>query len=290
MKTLLICLPLLTAILAGCGDKPVEESRMKANDANFDRLLANASTFTIIAEIDHARLAHKEGEKQMPPSRVLIINDPKVTTSLIQANPLVGLDLPCRVLAYEDQGTGVAYAEASFLRARHDIPDTISLDDYTKGLQQVLGGIDTSALRPVTGQGVKSGYGIVTLKSDFDFPTTAANLKSAVTAEADTIWFGEVDYCKDAEALGVNLPPVRLLLFGAPAPGAKAMTGCPKLGLDAFCQKVLVMQNADGTVTVHLNDISALAQLHCGDNIMKHDMINKRLRSTLSGAITKSAN
>lgn len=285
---MLLNVSLLSALLAGCGGKPVDVSRLQANDAIFERLSANAKAFAPVAEIDHARLAHEAGEKQMPPSRVLIFNDPKVATALLQVNPLIGLDLPFRVLAYEDEIPVVAFAEAGFLRARHGIADSVALDSYTQGLQQVLAGIDPSQLRPVTDRGVTSGYGIVTLNSDFDVSTTVVNLKTAVTAESDTIWFGEVDFSKDAEALGVSLPPVKLLLFGAPAPGAKAMIDYPRLGLDAFCQKVLVMQNADNTVTIHLNDIEALARLHYGEEKLKHRMINQRIQSNLSGAITKN--
>lgn len=64
----------------------------------------------------------------------------------------------------------------------------------------------------------------------------------------------------------------------------------PKLGLDAFCQKVLVMQDAEGAVTIDFNDITALAQLHYGDSNLKHSMINRRIQSTLSKAISKESN
>ena len=42
------------------------------------------------------------------------------------------------------------------------------------------------------------------------------------------------------------IKPTTLILFGGPAPGAKAMNGAATLGLDAFCQKFLVWEDAKG--------------------------------------------
>lgn len=47
---------------------------------------------------------------------------------------------------------------------------------------------------------------------------------------------------------GVTLRPTVLILFGGPGPGGKAMASAPTLGLDAFCPKVLIWQDADGAV------------------------------------------
>ena len=83
-----------------------------------------------------------------------------------------------------------------------------------------------------------------------------------------------------------------LLLFGGPGPGGKAMSEYPKLGLDAFCQKILVLESADGSgiVSLHFNDIVALAKLHYGSSNKPQAVINKRLMATLSGAVQKPGN
>ena len=104
-------------------------------------------------------------------------------------------------------------------------------------------------------------------------------------AENDTMWFGESDYQAEAATLGVMLPKLTLLLFGAPGPGGKAMAGYPRMGLDAFCQKVLVYQTHGGQVNINFNEMAAFAELHNGDSALPHRIITRRMRATLGGAI-----
>ena len=81
-------------------------------------------------------------------------------------------------------------------------------------------------------------------------------------AEGDTLWFGELDYRAEAQAFDIELPRLTLLLFGAPGPGGKAMADFPRMGLDAFCQKVLVHEADDGQVKVYYNSMVGFAELH----------------------------
>lgn len=103
-------------------------------------------------------------------------------------------------------------------------------------------------------------------------------------AEGDTVWFMNWDYQKQAEKLDEELPKATLLVFGGPAPGAKAMTDFSSIGLDAFGQKVLVFEQ-NGEVQIAYNDIVDFAELHYQDAAIPHRVINYRLGSTLKGAI-----
>ena len=109
---------------------------------------------------------------------------------------------------------------------------------------------------------VGRGFGIVSIPSDFDYETTVKNLKEIVMSQGDTKWFADVDYQKKASEMGVDLRPTTLLLFGGPAPGGKAMMTSPKIGLDAFCQKLLVFENENDEVWMAYNDIVAFADLY----------------------------
>ena len=75
------------------------------------------------------------------------------------------------------------------------------------------------------------------------------------------------------------------MLFGAPGPGAKAMADFPRMGLDAFCQKVLVYQMPDGQVNAYFNEMPELAQMHYSDSSLPHKVINHRMGATLGGAV-----
>lgn len=133
---------------------------------------------------------------------------------------------------------------------------------------------------------VDEGFGIVHTKSDFDYTTTVQNLREIVMSQGDTKWFGDVDYQKDAAVLDVSLRPTILLLFGGPAPGGKAMMTSPKIGLDAFCQELLVYEKANGEVWIAYNDIVAFAELYYQKSTKPQQIINQRLKMTFSKAVS----
>ncbi len=66
-------------------------------------LATNTSDFETVAVIDHSRLAEKEGVP-MPPAVVTLYSKHSVNTALMKLNPRVGLDLPQKVLVFEEAG------------------------------------------------------------------------------------------------------------------------------------------------------------------------------------------
>lgn len=85
---------------------------------------------TIFARIDHAAGAKSVGQ-QLRPMEVLIFGNPKLGTPLIQKNPLMGLDLPLRVLVYQAaNGTvHIAYTDPAFLAKRYGVTEPASVID-----------------------------------------------------------------------------------------------------------------------------------------------------------------
>ena len=273
-------------MLSSCaGREPVGEALYGAVDELYDSVVAAAGPFKVIAEIDHSRLAAEQGET-MPPARVVIFSDPAINTSILQQDPRAGLDLPFRVLAFADgDAPAVVFTSADYLKRRHGLADSPALQRYEESVLSVVNAVAGDAVAAVDVSSLGKGQGIVTLSSVHGFDETVERLRGAITAEDDTIWFGEVDYREEAAALGVDLPDLTLLLFGAPGPGAKAMAEYPRMGLDAFCQKVLVYQTPGGQVEVLFNDMPAMAELHYGDSAIPHKVIARRMKDTLGGAV-----
>jgi len=80
----------------------------------------------IFGDIDFAGDAGRAG-LSMRPMRQVVFGHPKAGTPLILAAPTVALDLPLRVLIWED-ATGVvwlAYNDAEYLRERHQLPNDL---------------------------------------------------------------------------------------------------------------------------------------------------------------------
>jgi len=59
------------------------------------------------------------------------------------------------------------------------------------------------------------------------------------------------------------------------------------MGLDAFCQKVLLHQTSSGRVEVLFNEMPSLSKLHYGDSALPNMVITKRMRDTLGAAVEK---
>jgi uncharacterized protein (DUF302 family) len=76
----------------------------------------------LFAMIDHSGEAQKVGMK-MPPTKLLIFGSPKAGTPLMLAAPSVAIDLPLKILVWEDvQGkVWVSYNSPAYLQQRHGI-------------------------------------------------------------------------------------------------------------------------------------------------------------------------
>ena len=77
----------------------------------------------VFALIDHSGEAEKVGLK-MRPTKLLIFGNPKAGTPLMLASPSSAIDLPLKLLVWEDaQGkVWVSYNSPEYLRERHGLP------------------------------------------------------------------------------------------------------------------------------------------------------------------------
>jgi uncharacterized protein (DUF302 family) len=78
---------------------------------------------TLFSLIDHSGEAEKAGMK-MRPTKVLIFGNPKAGTPVMLAAPSSAIDLPLKILIWEDaQGKAwVTYNSPAYLQERHHIP------------------------------------------------------------------------------------------------------------------------------------------------------------------------
>lgn len=76
------------------------------------------------ARIDHAAGAKSVG-MELPPTEVLMFGSPKLGTPLMQSNPAIGIELPMKVLAWQDKAgkVWIGYTAPDVLKARHGIAD-----------------------------------------------------------------------------------------------------------------------------------------------------------------------
>jgi len=105
----------------GITDKPSNHSV----EETVDRLknILQAKGVTLFALIDHSGEAEKVGMK-MPPTKLLIFGSPKAGTPLMLAAPSIALDLPLKILVWEDPQAKVwvSYNRPVYLQKRHNLP------------------------------------------------------------------------------------------------------------------------------------------------------------------------
>src|SRR5215469_11330754 len=81
---------------------------------------------TLFALVDHSGEAEKVGMK-MRPTKLLIFGSPKAGTPLMIAAPSIAIDLPLKLLIWQD-GQGkvwVSYNDPAYLKERHGLPQEL---------------------------------------------------------------------------------------------------------------------------------------------------------------------
>lgn len=82
---------------------------------------------TIYARIDQQSELNNAG-LHIPPLEFILFGKPKAGGPLMMANPLAALDLPLKLIAWEDPQHKVwlAYNDPAWISERYDLPETIS--------------------------------------------------------------------------------------------------------------------------------------------------------------------
>lgn len=108
----------------GIIDKPSRHSV----DETVEKLKAilQAKGVTLFALVDHSGEAAKVG-MTMPATRLLIFGNPKAGTPLMLAAPSTAIDLPLKILVWEDSQNKVwiSYNSPQYLQQRHGFPQEL---------------------------------------------------------------------------------------------------------------------------------------------------------------------
>jgi len=94
---------------------------------------ARRKGLTVFVRVDHGGGARGVG-LTMQEEQLIVFGDPRAGTPLMVARPLVGLELPLRVLVWQDPWgrAWVSYNESAFIAQRFGLPD---------GLEKNIAGI-----------------------------------------------------------------------------------------------------------------------------------------------------
>lgn len=123
-----LLIAMLTALALSLPTKAADDLTVEASKHSVketvDRLTAALKNkgITPAARVDHAAAAKRVG-LELRPTEVLLFGNPKLGTPLMQANRHIAIDLPMRVLVWEDDAgkVWIGYTPPETLKARYKI-------------------------------------------------------------------------------------------------------------------------------------------------------------------------
>ena len=131
----LLLLPVCSAALGADGLIAVKSPHAASETMNRFEVNAKQRGLNIFARIDHAAGAAKAG-KSLRPTEVLIFGNPQGGTPFMECAQSAGIDLPLKVLVWEDaQGqVWLGYNDPAYLAQRQGVPQCPAVGALSKAL------------------------------------------------------------------------------------------------------------------------------------------------------------
>jgi len=102
--------------------------------------------------------------------------------------------------------------------------------------------------------------GIIVRPSKHSVDETVDKLKNILQSKGVTL-FALVDHSGEAQKVGMNMRPTKLLIFGSPKAGTPLMLAAPSIAID-LPLKILVSEDAQGKVWISYNSAEYLKERH----------------------------
>ncbi len=225
------------------------------------RLLESKTPIKIVATLDHQANAARV-DLTLRPTKIVLFGNPQLGTPIMQNNPLAGLDLPQKILCYEDENgaTYLVYNSVEYLVQRHGLPQLPQLEKVAGALNALVSNIVGGETVTVGNQDLADS-GIVLKRSPHSVEDTYARIKTILENNPAIGIVAELDHQANAARVDLTLRPTKIIMFGNPRLGTPLMQQAQTIGID-LPQKFLVYEDTAGEVYVAYNDPHYLAQRH----------------------------
>ena len=232
----------------------------------------------IIAEVNHMANAASV-DLELNPTRVIFFGNPNLGTPLMQKNQLAGLDLPQKIIAYQDANNYVylGFNATDYLIGRHQLESVQTLPTINNALTGITTTATGSEIIVSPSTTMISSEGIITKISTQNFDDTYNTLKTTIDNNPNLKIIAEVNHQENASNVGLELRPTRLIIFGNPNLGTPLMQNKATTAID-LPQKMLVWEAEDGAINVSYNTPDFLKLRH---NIQDNDTILETINNAL---------
>ena len=204
----------------------------------------------------------------------------KLESKLIEKNQMVALEMPLKILVYkESEDENASYwDDIEYIESKYNVTYSDKVKSwYRKVFKQVSTGIDKKEIASFKNNKIDSDS-IKTFNSKMTFDETVKKCVDLVS-ENDDVQFKVTDYRKLMKKTRLKLPKMKLIMYGAPAPGGKVMNGGQTMGLDGFPQKILIWED-NGQVKMAYNDLLVLSDRQDTSKGLAIRVVQYRINST----------
>lgn len=245
---------LLSDIDLSSVDAAVESIQNQLEDDGYD----------VVLVIDHSDNVAGAGLELRPTQVILARYPSRVETRLLERSDTIGIDLPVKVLVYEDESGEVQLSINSngYLIDRHS-PE--NLDDVW---QEDI---------PFTDTLVEVDTGLIHVESTQSIDDTVSSIVTALGSNPNIFISLILEYSSNHR----KKDGPQLIIFGNPNLGGPLMQADQRIGLD-LPQKMLVWENDSGEVIITYND-----PFFIGD---RHDLEGEEQIATYNTFATALAN
>jgi len=116
-------------------------------------------------------------------------------------------------------------------------------------------------------ESAQSSDWVITKLSSRSVAETVDRLKRFIEVRGFTL-FRVIDHSGQAERVGLQMPEMKLVMFGKPTAGAAVMLAAPLAGLD-LPLKILVWEDGNGAVSVSYNSPGFMAEKYRLDGALR---------------------
>lgn len=199
--------------------------------------------FEVVLVVDHSAAAASVG-LELRPTKVILARQPQfIEQKLLRRSDTVGIDLPLKVLIYEDETGDIQIRDNSigYLIDRHDV----NIFDLVWRKSQLI-----------SSQNDETNTGLVRVSSTQSIQNTVDSLTAAISENPNFRIPLTVNFCE-----GKKRSCAQVIVFGNPNAGTPLMQASQEAGID-LPQKFLVSSDFYGNVSITYNDPSFVAERH----------------------------
>lgn len=235
---------------------------------------------SIVAEVDHQANAASV-DLMLNPTKIIFFGNPNLGTPLMQKNQLAGLDLPQKIVVYQNNGEEVyaAFNNTTYLSTRHGLDGVETLPMIQGALTNLSTGASQDTIVGAENSMAELEEGIITKTVNGSCDDAYSRLRAAIENNPALKIIAELNHQANAAKVDMELNPTRIIIFGNPNLGTPLMQNAQTTALD-LPQKMLVWTDGEGVAHVSYNDPAFLVKRH---GITE----NEEVLQTVTGALDK---